>query len=163
MDDPSVHINAGLRFDYLNAKLESQSFPAGTFVPARTAGEITDLPSWKDLGPRLGLAWDVHGNGKTAIKTTLSRYVASQTVGFASQFNPLGGTVTGAGFSGTGADTRMWTDPNGDRIVQLSELGPTSNPFFGTNFRRRPRRPTSRRDGSSAGSTGNTRRACSTS
>ena len=72
------------------------------------------------------------GNGKTALKTSLSRYVASQTVGFASQFNPLGGTVTGAGFSGTGADTRVWTDPNGDRIVQLSELGPTGNPLFGT-------------------------------
>jgi hypothetical protein len=127
-------INAGLRFDYLNAKLEAQDFPAGTFVPARHTDEITDLPSWKDLNPRLGLSWDVRGDGKTAIKTTLSRYVASQTVGFASQFNPLGGTVTGAGFSGTGADTRVWTDPNGDRAVQLSELGPTGNPFFGTNF-----------------------------
>jgi hypothetical protein len=60
------------------------------------------------------------------------RYVASQTVGFASQFNPLGGTVTGAGFSGAaGSDTRTWTDPNGDRIPQLTELGPTSNPLFG--------------------------------
>ncbi|HMD37299.1 MAG TPA: TonB-dependent receptor, partial [Vicinamibacterales bacterium] len=127
-------INAGLRFDYLNAKLEEQNFPAGTFVPARHTDEITNLPSWKDLNPRLGLSWDLHGDGKTAIKTTLSRYVASQTVGFASQFNPLGGTVTGAGFSGTGADTRVWTDPNKDRIVQLSELGPTSNPAFGTTF-----------------------------
>jgi hypothetical protein len=127
-------INAGLRFDYLNAKLEAQDFPAGTFVPARHTDEITNLPNWKDLNPRLGLSWDVRGDGKTAVKTTLSRYVASQTVGFASQFNPLGGTVTGAGFSGTGADTRVWTDPNRDRIVQLSELGPTGNPAFGTTF-----------------------------
>jgi Carboxypeptidase regulatory-like domain len=125
-------INAGLRFDYFNAKLQAQEFPAGTFVPARSLGEITNLPSWKDLGPRLGIAYDMFGNGKTALKSTLSRYVASQTVGFASQFNPLGGTVTGAGFSGTGADTRVWTDPNGDRIVQVSELGPTGNPLFGT-------------------------------
>jgi hypothetical protein len=125
-------MNLGLRFDYLNAKLEAQSFPAGTFVPARSLGEIAGLPRWKDINPRLGLAYDVFGNGKTAVKTSLSRYVASQTVGFASQFNPLGGTVTGAGFSGTGADTRTWTDPNGDRIVQMSELGPTSNPLFGT-------------------------------
>src|SRR5262249_23230866 len=94
--------------------------------------EITGLPIWKDINPRLGAAYDLFGNGKTAVKTSLSRYVASQTVGFASQFNPLGGTVTGAGFSGTGADTRTWTDPNGDRIVQLSELGPTSNPLFGS-------------------------------
>src|SRR6185436_18449749 len=127
-------VNAGLRFDYLNAKLQAQEFPAGTFVPARSLGEITSLPSWKDIGPRLGVAYDLSGNGKTALKASLSRYVASQTVGFASQFNPLGGTVTGAGFSGTGADTRVWTDPNGDRIVQLAELGPTSNPLFGTNF-----------------------------
>jgi hypothetical protein len=125
-------LNLGLRFDYLNAKLEAQDFPAGTFVPARSLGEIPGLPRWKDINPRLGLAWDVFGTGRTAVKTSLSRYVASQTVGFASQFNPLGGTVTGAGFSGTGADTRTWTDPNGDRIVQISELGPTSNPLFGT-------------------------------
>ncbi len=125
-------LNLGLRFDYLNAKLEAQNFPAGTFVPARSLGELTGLPIWKDLNPRLGLAYDLFGNGKTAVKTSLSRYVASQTVGFASQFNPLGGTVTGAGFSGTGADTRTWTDPNGDRIVQLSELGPSGNPLFGS-------------------------------
>ncbi|MBI3492844.1 MAG: TonB-dependent receptor [Acidobacteria bacterium] len=127
-------LNLGLRFDYLNAKLQAQSFPAGTFVPARSLGELTDLPSWKDLGPRLGVSYDLFGDGKTAVKTSLSRYVASQTVGFASQFNPLGGTVTGAGFSGTGADTRVWTDPNGDRAVQLAELGATSNPLFGTTF-----------------------------
>ena len=125
-------LNLGLRFDYLNAKLEAQNFPAGTFVPARSLGELTGLPIWKDLNPRLGLAYDLFGNGKTAVKTSLSRYVASQTVGFASQFNPLGGTVTGAGFSGTGADTRTWTDPNGDRIVQTSELGPSGNPLFGS-------------------------------
>jgi len=125
-------LNLGIRFDYLNAKLEAQSFPAGTFVPARTLGELTGLPNWKDINPRVGAAYDLFGNGKTALKTSASRYVASQTVGFASQFNPLGGTVTGAGFSGTGADTRTWTDPNGDRIVQLSELGPTGNPLFGT-------------------------------
>jgi hypothetical protein len=127
-------VNAGIRFDYLNAQLEDQHFAAGTFVPARDLAAITNLPSWKDLGPRLGVSYDVFGTGKTALKTSLSRYVASQTVGFASQFNPLGGTVTGAGFSGTGADTRVWTDPNNDRIVQLSELGPTSNPLFGSTF-----------------------------
>src|SRR5262249_48937353 len=125
-------LNLGLRLDYLNAKLEAQNFPAGTFVPVRTLGELTDLPSWKDINPRLGFAYDLRGNGKTAIKASVSRYVASQTVGFANQFNPLGGTITGAVFSGAGADPRTWTDPNGDRIVQLSELGPTNNPAFGT-------------------------------
>jgi Carboxypeptidase regulatory-like domain len=127
-------LNLGLRFDYLNSKLEEQNFPAGTYVPARHLDEQPDLPSWTDLGPRLGAAYDLFGNGKTAVKASVSRYVASQTVGFASQFNPLGGTITGGAFSGTGADTRTWSDPNGDRIVQASELGPTSNPNFGLAF-----------------------------
>jgi hypothetical protein len=127
-------LNLGVRFDYLNAKLEEQSFPAGTFVPARHLDAQRDLPSWKDLGPRIGAAYDLFGDGRTAVKTSLSRYVASQTVGFASQFNPLGGTITGGPFSGTGADARTWTDPNGDGIVQLPELGPTSNPNFGLAF-----------------------------
>src|SRR4029077_10600668 len=74
------------------------------------------------------------GSGKRGTRAPPGRFGASQTVGFASQFNPLGGTVTGAGFSGTGADTRVWTDPNNDHVVQLSELGPTSNPLFGTTF-----------------------------
>ena len=92
---------------------------------ARSLAAIENLLSWKDLNPRIGASYDLFGNGKTAVKTSLSRYVASQTVGFASQFNPLGGTVTGAGFNGAGSDTRIWTDPNGDGIPQLGELGPT--------------------------------------
>jgi hypothetical protein len=124
-------LNLGLRYDYFNSQLEDQQFAAGTYVPARTLAAIKNLPSWKDLNPRIGASYDLFGNGKTAVKTSLSRYVASQTVGFARQFNPLGGTVTGAGFNGAGSDTRIWTDPNQDGIPQFSELGPTSNPSFG--------------------------------
>jgi hypothetical protein len=68
----------------------------------------------------------VFGNGKMAVKTSLSRYVASDATNFASMANPLGG-----GFAAGATDIRSWTDLNGDRIPQLNELGPSTNLNFG--------------------------------
>jgi hypothetical protein len=76
-------VNAGLRFDYLNNKVEAQETPGGRWIGPRSFAELTDVPSWQDLGPRLGVAYDLFGNGKTALKATMSRYVETTTVGFA--------------------------------------------------------------------------------
>ena len=100
----ALTMNLGLRFDYLNAKLQAQQF-AGRHLRAgaqsRRDHESSQLEGSSARASALPTICS--GNGKTAVKTSLSRYVASQTVGFASQFNPLGGTVTGAGFTGTGS------------------------------------------------------------
>ena len=37
------------------------------------------MPNWKDISPRLGAAYDLFGNGKTAIKASLGRYVVYET------------------------------------------------------------------------------------
>ena len=73
-------VNAGIRYDYLNAKVEEQSNQGGTWIGPRSNGEIPNVPAWKDFGPRLGIAYDLFGNGKTALKATLSRYVQSTTL-----------------------------------------------------------------------------------
>ncbi len=95
-------VNAGIRFDLLNAKVEEQEQPGGTWIGPRSNDEIPNVPNWKDLGPRLGIAYDLFGNGKTALKATLSRYVGSQTLAFAGANNPLNTTVNTA--------TRTWND-----------------------------------------------------
>ena len=116
-------INAGLRWDYLNNKVESQDAPASTWIGARHYDELDNVPNYKDLSPRLGVAWDVRGNGKTALKATLSRYVQTSTVGTARLLNPINTSVNSA--------TRSWVDSNNDGIPQVSELGPLSNSSFG--------------------------------
>jgi hypothetical protein len=117
-------MNLGLRFDWFIGHLDEQSAPAGRWVPARTFPEIKDVPNWKDLDPRLGVSWDVFGNGKTAIKGSISRYVSSQTNQFVQSINPM---TAGAGAT----DTRTWTDLNRDGVPQANELGPSTNVNFG--------------------------------
>jgi hypothetical protein len=116
-------INAGIRWDYLNNKVEAQDAPGGTWIGPRHYDALTDVPNFKDLSPRLGIAYDLLGNGKTALKATLSRYVQTSTVGTARNLNPINTSVNSA--------TRPWSDENRDGIPQVSELGPLTNTNFG--------------------------------
>jgi len=116
-------INAGLRWDYLNNKVEAQDASGGTWIGPRHYDALTGVPRFNDLSPRLGIAYDLFGNGKTALKATFSRYVQTSTVGFARLLNPINTSVNTA--------TRPWTDSNRDGIPQASELGALSNSNFG--------------------------------
>jgi hypothetical protein len=116
-------VNAGLRWDYLNNKVGAQDAPGGTWIGPRHFDALSDVPRFNDLSPRLGVAYDLFGNGKTAVKGTLSRYVQTSTVGFARLLNPLSTSVNNT--------TRPWGDTNNDGIPQVSELGALTNNAFG--------------------------------
>jgi hypothetical protein len=117
-----LSISPGLRFDYFNSSVPEMSVPAGRFVPARTFAEIKNVPNWKNLSPRIGAAYDVFGDGKTAIKGNVGLFVQSEGTGFANTYNP----------QIFATDTRTWSDTNRDDIAQESELGPSQNLTFGT-------------------------------
>jgi hypothetical protein len=116
-----VTLNPGLRFDYFRTSIPDQTVPAGRFVPARHFDAQPDLVSWKNVSPRLGVSWDLFGNGTTAVKGNVGAYVQSQGTGFAATYNPI--VIS--------TDVRTWTDFNADDIAQENELGPTSNKNFG--------------------------------
>ncbi|OFW04690.1 MAG: hypothetical protein A3I61_12215 [Acidobacteria bacterium RIFCSPLOWO2_02_FULL_68_18] len=114
----------GLRYDYDRGWNPAQDVPAGPYIGARRYDKVDNVPNWKDINPRVGFAYDLFGNGRTAIKANVGRFVAFEANGslvFAS--NPANRIVTSA--------TRVWTDANGDYVPQDSELGPLSNPNFG--------------------------------
>lgn len=117
-------VNLGVRWDYLNNKVEKQSAAGGTWIGPRSFDELTNVPNYKDLAPRLGLAYDLFGNGKTAVKATLSRYVVPNTVAVARSLNPFNTSVNNT--------TRSWSDTNRDGVPQVSELGPLANNAFGS-------------------------------
>ena len=112
-------LNLGLRFDYLNAQVPAQSYPASPLVAARSYGAIENVPSWKDINPRMGVAYDLFGTGKTAIKASFGRYVQAVTTAYAAAVNPITASGTSA--------TRTWTDRNGDFIADCDLKNVTPN------------------------------------
>lgn len=119
-------INAGFRYEYFNSYVDDQAAPAGRFVPARNFAKIPG-PGFKDLTPRFGVSYDVFGDGKTAIKGSVGKYVHQLSTDYVNQYNPMF----------LASDPRRWTDLNGDDIAQNNEIGPSNNLSFGIRPSRR--------------------------
>src|SRR5687768_13584473 len=86
--------------------------------------KTTGVDAYNDISPRVGVAYDVFGNGRTAVKFRWGRYLgfASNDAPFTSQ-NPAATLVATA--------TRGWTDNDGDKVVDCDLLnnaaqGPTA-------------------------------------
>ena len=69
-----VTVNAGVRFDYFRSGYPDQIIEASTWQPVAQFVEGTTAVIWKDLQPRLGVAYDLFGDGRTALKASASRY-----------------------------------------------------------------------------------------
>jgi carboxypeptidase family protein len=105
-------INGGLRFDYYANSFPEQRLEPGLFVPNRNVVfPATDFYSLKDLTPRVGLSYDLFGNGKTALKAHWGKYVGGLSAGTG---NPIGNLSTNA--------TRTWRDVNGNFQVDCNLL-----------------------------------------
>jgi hypothetical protein len=128
-------VTYGVRFEFLKEEISATRRDAGRFVPAQDVAAITcqSLPGmtcWSSWSPRLGLTYDLFGDGKTALKASFGKYMTPDVSTFANLFNPIA----------TFTDTRTWTDTdlsgralptNGDNIAQDNEIGPSNNPNFG--------------------------------
>ena len=106
-------LNVGVRFDYFNAAVPAQDQAEllarfglynPPWVPVRKFEPVKNVPNWKDISPRMGGAYDLFGDGKTAVKASLSRYVAGQTVAIADANNPVNKQIASV--------TRTWNDTN---------------------------------------------------
>lgn len=123
-------VSGGVRFEWLNSQANATTASAGRFVGPREFPARENVPDWFDVSPRLGLAYDLFGNGKTAVKFNVGKYVTPHTVGFAEQFNPMALVSTTLPWSDRDRQGRS-LPTNGDGIAQDGELDLTRLP---TNF-----------------------------
>jgi hypothetical protein len=112
-------IGAGLRFDFQNESADAFTAMPGPWLPNRNVSypEVKDVPNWKDVNPRISAAYDLFGNGKTAVKASASRSVQQDSVGIANANNPGNTIATSVGrlwldFNGNGAPDCDLTNPN---------------------------------------------------
>ncbi len=101
-------ISPGVRFEHFNSSVAARGVAAGRFVPARQFDERDNLPNWNDVAPRFGIVWDVAGDGRTAVKFGIGKYMRAYSTGFAATYDP--NFYTSA--------TLTWNDLNKDDIAQ---------------------------------------------
>jgi hypothetical protein len=122
-----VTLQGALRFDraWSWAPAEGNG-TTGTsrFNPQPISFERTvSVRGYNDITPRVGLAYNLFGNGKTALKVNAGKYVEAATSdSIYSSNNPAARIITRIG-SGPAA-ARGWTDGNRNYVVDCNLLNP---------------------------------------
>jgi len=131
-----------LRFDSFKNSFPAQSI-SGTFFGRNLNVSYPELDnlSWNDVTPRLGATYDVFGNGKTAVKVTLNKYLEGLgTTGFGpAQVSDAPNPILRVANQTT---QRTWADANRNFVPDCNlnnfaingECGAVDNQNFGTDI-----------------------------
>jgi hypothetical protein len=120
-------LQGGVRFDRASSWAPAEgNGTTGTsrFNPQPISFDRTDsVRGYNDITPRVGVAYDLFGTGKTALKVNYGKYLEAATSdAIYSSNNPAARIITRIG-SGPAA-ARGWTDGNGNYVVDCDLLNP---------------------------------------
>jgi hypothetical protein len=114
-------LNGGIRFDFQNESADAFTATPYLWTPNRNQSfpETTNIPNWKDINPRVSTAFDLFGNGRTAIKASASRGVEQDSIRYALANHPATTFVTSV--------NRVWIDSNTNFVPDCDLLNPAIN------------------------------------
>jgi Carboxypeptidase regulatory-like domain len=114
-------LNLGLRWEYQGNPVEHSNYE-GTFLPNAPAttypvvqvgpgAPVRNMykPYYKAFSPRLGLAWDVRGNGKTVVRAGASMLREPELVGEYVGISPFGANVPSLNINTSGTAVNIHT------------------------------------------------------
>jgi hypothetical protein len=110
-------LNLGFRYDHYRSWVPDQqqiaSETAGFVLPATTFPEQTFF-TWNSVAPRVGITYDLRGDGRTVVKANYGYFLHNPGPGAAASGNPNQAQKD---------RTYTWNDLNGDRLFQQGEQG----------------------------------------
>ena len=122
-------LQGAVRFDVAKSWFPEQNIGPDRFLATPYHfDETKGVNSYKDITPRFGAAYDVFGNGKTAVKMNLGRYLEGVGVQLTyANSNPTLRIPTSTGPFGVPGVTRTWIDANGDLAPNCDLSNPNAN------------------------------------
>src|SRR6476660_7250845 len=120
-------LQGAVRYDHPWSWFPEVDQPKSRFFPGVHFDKATGVEGYNDIVPRMGAAYDLFGNGKTALKVNLGKYLQGASVSnLAYGYNPVLRLPYGTGLSTTGlclfgglgftnpCVARQWIDLNGN-------------------------------------------------
>jgi len=127
-------VTGGVRFDSFKSSFPEETYGPIQFAPTRSFTlPTTPNSNWKDITPRMGVAYDPFGNGRTALKVSVNKYLIGSdgpafTYGTQAPYNRV-----------VHSTTRTWADANRNVVPDCDltsalangECGALNDPNFG--------------------------------
>jgi hypothetical protein len=117
-------LQLGLRYDYNHDQALAANIPGNTLLPgllpAVSFNGVDPGIKFNNFSPRIGMTYDLTGNGRTLVRVNYARYYGQVgNGGVAGQVNPLSSVTV----------RYPWVDLNGDEMVQANEVMPANGNF----------------------------------
>jgi hypothetical protein len=129
----------GLRYDDYATSFPDQSLGPVPLAPNRNVSfPAADGARIRDITPRMGVAYDVFGNGRTAVRASMNKYLTAMVTGSSGVEYNFGYRLSPANLVAA-STTRSWTDSNKNfipdcvlsQITANGECGAMANSSFG--------------------------------
>jgi carboxypeptidase family protein len=130
-----VTLSYGVRWERFHNFYPDQTKLAGQFSSEQTF-PAADVLKWSDVVPRVGINWDVTGNGKTSLKAFFGIFGDTMGADFAATYNPNAEVTTRYRWSGPCKVTQYtnvsYTSPNTscDYVPGTVDFSPTGKDYI---------------------------------